>query len=502
MKRNNYFFAMAILAAVVSVVFGACEKQNAGDDLSRQVELTCYIIGGPQPNSPEMEANANRILAEKLPNTSLKYLYIDWGDLAQGKYELLFSSGEVFDMCYTASWLGLSGLAARGAFMALDELFPAYAPVNYARQSQTALRQATFNGRLYAVPTLEKTYTVTGILYREAGLNLPGWDGRMENLNDLERYIGIVKAHNPGVTGIHVGNEGNGSLLRCWMESQGLYSNDSIGSLWWFDPYAETPEVLFWADHPSIPEFLGLVERLNRMDAWSKTALSDPAHNRWEQGLIAVNFGGFDHYRDWSIKYPQMGLRFLNMNRNVAYGSFTANALGIPFTSRNPERALMFWDIATNDEELWRAIYYGIEGRSYRIAEQNGEKLFERIFDANGEGVYDFPSLWSVKTPEFDLPQLGAPPEITRQKAYYDTIIKDGEGAQKFQAFVMERDPNDITGMTVNNAHREFFGPLSLGFVDVRTGLVNYQQALKAAGIEKVKQDIQTQLDAYLEGLK
>jgi putative aldouronate transport system substrate-binding protein len=505
MKKNDCLLRLAILAAAVGFVLGACEKKapaaKTGADLSRQVELVCYIIGGPQPNSPEMEANANRILAEKLPNTTLKYQYIDWGDLAQGKYELLFSSGEVFDMCYVASWLGLSSLAARGAFMPLDDLFPAYAPANYARQSPTALRQATFNGHLYAVPTLEKTYTVSAILYREEGLNLPGWDGRMENFSDLERYIGIVKANNPGVTGIHVGNEGNSSLLRCWLESQGLYSNETAGALWWFDPHAEAPEVLFWADHPSIPEFLSLVERLNSIDAWSKTALSDPAHNRWEQGLIAVNFGGFDHYRDWFIKYPQMGLRFLNMNKNVAYGTFTNNALGIPFTSRNPERALMFWDLATNDEELWRAIYYGIEGRSYNVVEQDGEKLYERIFDSNGETVYDFPSLWCIKTPEFDLPQFGAPPDITRQKAYYDTVIKDGEGAQKFQAFVMERDPSDITSMAVNNAHREFFGPLSLGFVDMRTGLANYQQAVRAAGVEKVRQDIQKQLDAYLESL-
>jgi ABC-type glycerol-3-phosphate transport system substrate-binding protein len=446
-----------------------------------------------------MEANANRILAEKLPNTSLKYLYIDWGDLSQGKYELLFSSGEVFDMCFAASWLGLAGLATRGAFLPLDDLFPAYAPKNYARQSQTALRQATFNGRLYAVPALIKAYTVWGILYREAGLDLPGWDGRMENFADLERYIGIVKAHNPGVTGIHVGNDGNGSLLRLWMENQGLYS---IGGYFWIDPYAESPRLLFWADHPSIPEFLALVERLNRIDAWSKTALSDPAHNRWEQGLIAVNFGGFDHYRDWFIKYPHLGIRFLNMNKCVAYGIFTENAMAIPFTSRNPERALMFWDLATNDEELWRAIFYGIEGRSYRIAEQDGEKLYERIFDANGETVYDFPTLWSLKTSEFDLPQLGTPPEIARQKAYYDTIIKDGEGAQKFQAFMREEDPTDITNMSVNNVNRELFGPLSLGFVDVRTGLASYQQAMRSAGIEKLQQEIQTQLDAYLENLK
>jgi hypothetical protein len=41
-----------------------------------------------------------------------------------------------------------------------------------------------------------------------------------------------------------------------------------------------------------------------------------------------------------------------------------------PITSRNPERALMFWDIATSDEDLWRAIYYGIEEARQDIQNQ------------------------------------------------------------------------------------------------------------------------------------
>jgi ABC-type glycerol-3-phosphate transport system substrate-binding protein len=488
----------------MALLLGACQKRGggAGDDMSKQVELTLYVIGGPQPNSPEMDAYLNEVLARKLPNTTFKWLYIDWAEFAQGKYELLFSSGESFDMVLAGDWAGLGGLAKRGAFMNLDNLYPKYAPNNYARQSQSAIRQATYNGHIYAVPNLEKNYTVWGFLYREDGLKLPGWDGKMETFGDLERYVKIVKANNPGVTGIHVGNDGNGELMRLWMENHGLYAVPGTARMWWLDLNSNSTEIIFWADHPTIPEFFAVVERLNAMDAWSKTALSDPAHNRWEQGLIGVNFGGFGHYRDWSIIYPWMGLRFKNMNKNVAYARFTESALGIPVTAKNPERALMFWDIATNNEEMWRAIFYGIEGRSYRVVEQDGKRLYERLFDTNGEAVYAFPQLWCIGVPEFYLPHFGAPPEISRWQAEFDEQIKEGQGAQKYQAFTYDSDVVEFENVVFTNVHREHFGPLSMGFVDVRTGLANYQQVVKTAGIEKIRAEIQKQLDAYLKSLE
>ena len=62
--------------------------------------------------------------------------------------------------------------------MALDDLLPAYAPDNYAMHSESALQQATINGKLYAVPTLLPTYTTYGSIYRgdiaaEAGITGP-----------------------------------------------------------------------------------------------------------------------------------------------------------------------------------------------------------------------------------------------------------------------------------------------------------------------------------------
>lgn len=71
-----------------------------------------------------IDENLNKLLKEKL-NCSLKINWIGWAEYAN-KYPLLFSSGEEFDMAYSASWLNFASLAQKGAFKSLDELWPTY----------------------------------------------------------------------------------------------------------------------------------------------------------------------------------------------------------------------------------------------------------------------------------------------------------------------------------------------------------------------------------------
>ena len=45
-------------------------------------------------------------------------------------------------MAYSASWLNFASLAQKGAFKSLDELWPTYAPKNFAAQTEEAKQQA------------------------------------------------------------------------------------------------------------------------------------------------------------------------------------------------------------------------------------------------------------------------------------------------------------------------------------------------------------------------
>ena len=84
-------------------------QEEGGLDTSEEVELVMYVISNEPAKQQELTDNMNKLFKEKL-NCTLKINYIGWAEYAN-KYPLLFSSGEAFDMAYTATWLNYSALA-------------------------------------------------------------------------------------------------------------------------------------------------------------------------------------------------------------------------------------------------------------------------------------------------------------------------------------------------------------------------------------------------------
>lgn len=66
------------------------------------VTLKMYFIGEPQSDNDMVFEEINKHLKEKI-NATIEPHYLSWGDYQQ-RYPLLFSSGEDFDMIYTAAW--------------------------------------------------------------------------------------------------------------------------------------------------------------------------------------------------------------------------------------------------------------------------------------------------------------------------------------------------------------------------------------------------------------
>ena len=167
-------------------------------DTSKEVALTMYIISDRPAGQDVVDENLNKILKEKL-NCTLKINWIGWGEYTN-KYPLLFTSGEEFDMAYASStWLNAVAMARKGAFMNLDELWPTYAPQNFARQSDLAKELATVDGHYYIVPTLLGTYSAYGPIYREDLVEGSDWDGKMESFEDIEEYCDLVQELHPEI---------------------------------------------------------------------------------------------------------------------------------------------------------------------------------------------------------------------------------------------------------------------------------------------------------------
>ncbi len=467
---------------------------EAGDlDTSKEVEIVMYVVSDRPAKQDEIDENYNKIFKEKL-NTTLKVNWLSWAEYSN-KYPLLFSSGEEFDLAYTATWLKFSSLAQKGAFMELDELWPKYAPKNWAKQTDAAKEQATVNGKLYCIPTLLPTYSSQGPIYRTDILEGTDWTDKMENFDDLEAYCDAVKANAPEMEPLNVYSNGLGYFgwYLCVNTNYKYAVGNANGVPCYIDVTADKPTVVPSYEIPELKEYLTMTHRWNEKGYWSKSALSDTDSQKMQGGKAACTIHNIDTYESRYIEHPEWKFEYADFRKDVSYLPFTQDALVVSNTAKNPERALALYDLITSDKEAYRAFYFGIEGTSYE--DVNGQV---KMLDTDNYGTS---ACWAARVPEFHMATEGSPASVKEYKAEWDKYIADqnGKGAARYAAFVLDTSMMETEFAAVQNVTQEYFLPLELGFVDLESGLADYTEKMKAAGMEKVVEEMQKQIDAYCD---
>lgn len=493
--------AAGMAAAMLAGSLTGCGKKDEGKsvnapeteqmaDTSEEVELVMYVIGNEPVGQAELTENMNKIFKEKL-NCTLKINYIGYAEFAN-KYPLLFSSGEEFDIAYTANWLNFSSLAKKGAFMALDELWPKYAPLNFEKTTDEAKKQATLDGHYYCIPTLLPNYDVSGPIYRTDILEGTGWDGKMENFEDLEKYLDLVKENAPEIEPFAVCSAGS-DADDVWLRSKGYLE---VADGLYIDTSEEDPQVVTLYEEETMPEFLEMMARWNEKGFFSKSALADTDTEKVVNGRAAMVFHGVDLYSRAAISKPEYSYGYKNFSSDVIRTPFTQDAMVISNTSKNPERALMLWDLITSDQEAFDAFYYGIKGVSYDVNEEGQY----RILDSD---KYSSSCMYAARTEGLNRYPEGTPQDVVSMKEEWKKEIeeKNGEGRAKYNAFVLDTASIETEYAAIMNVNQQYWWPLELGYTDAEKGMEEYKQKMEAAGVEKVKAEVQKQLDEYVAAL-
>lgn len=516
MKKASKLISALLTAAMVGTLLAGCgsssgttapesasDKGNAsteaassgetGLDTSEEVELVMYVVSNEPAKQQELTDNMNKIFKEKL-NCTLKINYIGWAEYPN-KYPLLFSSGEAFDMAYAATWLNFSALAQKGAFMNLDELWPTYAPDNFAMQSETAKQQATIDGHYYCVPTLLATYAAYGPMWRTDLVEGTDWDGKMESFEDMERYMDLIKANHPEIEPYDVNSAGS-EMDDLFMYNNGMYAiKGSTNDFLFIDPTVENPKLFTYYEYEKTPEFLEMMNRWNEKGFFSKSALSDTDTEKTKNGKAALKIHNIDTFTGLVIDKPEYSFDYANLVKDVSNLSFTQDAMVISNTSKHPERALALWNLITTDREAFDAFFYGIKDVSYELNDKGEVKTLD-------PDNYAASAMWAARTTELNRDGIGTPERTNELKKEWDAYIKDGVGSQKYRSFVLDTSSIETEYAACQNVHQQYWWPLELGYTDPVSGLKEYQEKMEAAGIEKVREVLQQQLDAYVAGLK
>ena len=491
----------------------ATETAASDIDTSEHVVITYMTTGGaPEGNrTQEMLDQLNAILTEKV-NAELEIYYIDWTDYLSNYNLTLARMDGTVDLVGTASdWLDAWPNAKNGAFLELSEdMLKTYAPKTWASVSPEHWELCKYDGNIYLMPEDNfAQWTNHGFTYRldwakEAGLadGVKSWD-------DLTTYFKYVKATYPDVIPWDADGTQYATMVGGWIASHSNYvpiDGINSGAMWGGskdDLY--TVYSPYMTDTDSLVEFAKMMKEWDEIGVWKTDVLNNTTSDNREDYKIGRVSVEQHHTQTWTDLCSHMDgytiyddpntesgfFYFGEETKNLVALSITHGAMAVSAASKNPERALMVYDLLRNDPECYRLINYGIEGKSY-IVTDDGMLARPDGYDGNVDGITT--NYWWGRNDDLELKDANKNWDAI-EKLYkeYDSIKIDYPYGQ----FVPNVDDIQSKIDNINDIHTTYMKQIAFGKYQgsAEDIVAEYQEALKKAGIDDVTAELQKQFD-------
>lgn len=491
----------------------------ANVDTSEHVVITYMTTGetptGTKEKYDEMMAELNKILTEKC-NAELQTYFISWTDYLSNYNLTLAQMDGTVDLVGTASdWLDAWPNSKNGAFLELTEdMLKTYAPKTYASVPAENWELCKYDGEIYLIP--EDNYaqwTNHGFIYRLDWAKAAGLADGVKSWEDLTTYFKYVKETYPDIIPWDSDGTQYAQMAGGWIASHSNYVPiDGINSaaMWGgtrddlytvYSPYV--------TDTDSLVEFAKMMKEWDEIGVWQTDVLNNTSSTNRDDYRIGKVAAEQHHTQTWTdlVSHtpantiydddPNAETGFFYFGQetgNVTALSITHGAMAISAGSKNPERALMVYDLLRNDPECYKLFCYGIEGVSYEVTD-DGLRTTPEGYNQDTDNINGTTNYWWGRNDDLEI--LDATRDWDKINKLYDEYDKL-KIEYPYGQFVAEVDNirsqiSNINEITTNYMKQIAFGKYSGTAEDI---VAEYRSALKAAGIDEVTAELQRQFDA------
>ncbi len=500
------------------------EAANSDDpwanvDTSEHVVIT-YMTTGDAPSGTkekydEMMAKLNAILTEKV-NAELDINFISWTDYLSNYNLTLARMDGTVDLVGTASdWLDAWPNAKNGAFIELSEdMLKTYAPKTWESVPAENWELCKYNGEIYLIP--EDNYaqwTNHGFIYRLDWAKEAGLENGVHSWADLTEYFRYVKGAYPDIIPWDSDGTQQAQLVGGWITSNSNYvpiDGINAGAMW-----GGTRDDLYTVYCPFVTETDSLVEYAKMMKEWDEIGVwqTDVLNNKsatnrddYRVGKVAAEQHHTQTWTDLVSHTPantiydtdedaETGFFYFGEETgNVTALSITHGAMAISAGSANPERALMVYDLLRNDPECYTLFCYGVEGVSYEIT-PDGLRTTPEGYNQDTDNINGTTNFWWGRNDDLEIKDASRDwDKIDALYADYDKIKIEYPYGQ----FVAEVDSIKSQIQNISEIHDRYMKQISYGKYSgtAEEIVAEYQEALKAAGVDDVTAELQRQFDA------
>lgn len=484
-------------------------------DTSEHVVITYMTTGGKPTNgaTEDMLDELNKILTEKC-NAELQIYYIDWTNYLSVYNLTLAQMDGTVDLVGTATdWLDAWPNAKSGAFLELSEdMLKTYAPKTWASVPQDHWDLCKYNGNIYLMP--EDNYaqwTNHGFIYRLDWAKAAGLSNGCHSWEDMTTYFRWVKENHPELKAPW-DSDGTqyAQLAGGWIVSHSDYvSIDGLnsGAMWGGtkkDLY--TVYSPFVTDTDSLVEFAKMMKEWDEIGVWKTDVLNNTASTNRDDYRVGLVAAEQHHTQTWTDLCSKTSNNTIYEDPNAESGFFwfgeeqknlvalsiTHGAMAISAASKNPERALMVYDLIRNDPDCYKLINYGQKGRQWDT-DSNGLRIQPDSFNSDNDSITT--NYWWGRNDDIEVK------DATRNWDVIDALYKVYDGVKidyPYGQFIPDVDSIQAKINNISEIHDNYMKQIAFGkYQGSAEDIVKeYQDALKAAGIDDVTAELQKQIDA------
>jgi len=522
--------ALILSVAMMSTLFTACGSSEtatsegtatttevastetaaaADDELAEHVTIRWYLEGSNVSDDTEVLAAANEYLGEKL-NMTLEPIWGTWGDFDEGA-KLSLQSGDDIDIYFTCSWTSneYSAYAKDGYYVRLDDpennLLEKYAPNLLSEIPDTLVSGANVEGAsglgIYAVPGYKDVanqycYDVNVDMLEKYGFTVD--DVKNRTFYEFGDILETIKA-GEGANFYPLLPEA-AVLERCVDRVAAIDDNGLLA--YYFEPEDPSQPLAKYGNvimnKFSTEEFAKYAAQMREYYAAgyidpevANTQTANEVRTAHQlEASYAIGCQSYAYGYEAQVS-EERGITVEFVPCEPPYIDTVSSRgamMAISTASKNPERAMMFLNLLNTDSYLMTLLNYGVEGVHYNLNDDGCVVFTDKRADytpwRNGMGNITI-----------------LPPQEGEGVGYVDRF-KEYYGASyqlPITGFTFDTDPVETEVAACVSIAGEYTTSIYMG--SAPEGMLEEMlERLDAAGMQKIVDEANAQLEAYLAG--
>ena len=485
--------AMSLSMLAGSIVSFADE---ATDAVLKDGDTTEILMVWPGSNaSPasmqEVEDAMNELIAP-VADAKIKLQIIEWGAY-DDQVNLMLSSGEKLDI-----FLGTSNIrerGQRGQLYDISEDVQTYAPDAYAAMERY-INACYFDGALYGLPIYRDMAAQAGLICRKDILDETGFTvDDIKTMDDVEKVIEKVHELHPEMYALIPSDLKSGCLLNY---IKGQFDDISSGvGVAMDDDASDGVTVVNIYDTEEYKEMAKVAYDWNQKGYFMPDSTTNTTPR---QDILKANnaFGYFGNYHPGIVTQEIMNTGMDIVAMPITEKSLSTQSVNniewlVAAQTENPEKTLAVLNLLYSSADFQNLFRYGIEGKDYEVkdAEKGIAGYPEGVTSANvGWGN----EMWLSGNASVGYAWETDPEDVFEKYSEFN----DTATLSPLYGFIYDTSnvKNEITA--ISNVKDKYKAIIENGDADPETAVAEFNEELKAAGIDHIIEDVQAQADAWL----